>query len=231
MVGKAGTVGNPNFVNRLVLAGHDALNDHLAALFGLAPGAHGDVFTFGAVRRDAGHGRKFPRPCPKAEVGRGQCPHGANVGCVAAPIAVKAGGGVGHDFQFTAAIVEPNDRVARNFGLITGATAALNAPLPVEPNQLAQWHMLLVVDFVVVIEAGCALAMLHGQVLQRALAPFVADGAIKGVAGQQKFDDSFPRHIHGFGGGADNHAIGDAHGATRLQATAVVNFGRTILVL
>jgi hypothetical protein len=71
--------------------------------------------------------------------------------------------------------------------------------------------------------------MLHSQVLERAFAAFIANGAVEGMAGQQEFDNVIPRFGHWFSVGANDHAVRDLDGAASLETTAEINFGRSVL--
>ena len=68
-----------------------------------------------------------------------------------------------------------------------------------------------------VIHPAGTLAMRHRQILQRAFAPFVADGTVQRVAGQQKFDDVFAGFGHHVGGCPHHHTGAYLHRAGRLQ--------------
>src|SRR5690606_36956301 len=129
---EATLVAHPDFVNHLVLARHDALDDGAATGAGLAARVQGGVAAHRAVGADAGNGRHFPGTGAKAEIDAGEGAHGADVGGVAAENAVKTGVGVGDDFQAAPTLVEGDDRVVDQLVLVADTARTLDAALAVE---------------------------------------------------------------------------------------------------
>ena len=128
------SIRNPNLVYLLILPRHDSLNYGTAARFCFTARAKRHVCARRTVRRQRGHRGQLPRPCAKAEISGCQCPYRANIRRVAAPVRIEARVRHRYNFQAAASIVETNDRIIRNFFLEAHATAALNAPFPIQIN-------------------------------------------------------------------------------------------------
>ena len=69
----------------------------------------------------------------------------------------------------------------------TGAAGTLDAPLPIQVNQLTQRDMLGKMFFIRIFKAAFPRTKTHGQVLERAFAAFIADRAIQRVGCKEKF--------------------------------------------
>ena len=76
-------VTQPDFVDGVVFAGHDAHQFVLASI-------NGQITTDRAVRADARRAAYFPHTSTEAEVGVGQGTHGTDVGGVARELRIKA---------------------------------------------------------------------------------------------------------------------------------------------
>src|SRR5688572_26659647 len=66
-------------------------------------------------------------------------------------------------------------------------------------------------------DPALARAPAHRDVLKRALAALVADGAVEGVVDQQELDDGVLRLLHAVGLRLDDHAVADRGRAGRLE--------------
>ncbi len=142
-MGEAALVTNPDLVNRLVLARHDALDHSPAAGSRLAARAHGGIAADRAMRANTGHRVQLPRPRLKTKVDRGQRANGTDVGRVAAPIAVKAGIRESDDLQPAAAIVKMDNRIIDDLRLEASAAGALDTTFAVEDDQFTQRNLLV----------------------------------------------------------------------------------------
>src|SRR5262249_13613816 len=96
------------------------------------------------------------------------------------------------------------------------AARAHDAALVVEDDALADVHALglahLFLD-----EAALAAAVLHGKLLEAALARLVADGAVERMGDEKELQHSFAVVLHGGGVGAHGHALGHLRGAADLR--------------
>src|SRR5690606_25019443 len=144
--------------------------------------------------------------------------------------AVETGIRVSDDFQPATALVEGNHRVINQLRLVAGAARTLDAALAVQDDDLAQANRLSQLLLLGEVHAPDAFAMAHGQVLQRAFATFVANGAVQRVARQQKFDDVVARFGNFVGGGAHDHPFTDGNGAAGLQAATKINLRGAVLI-
>ena len=73
----------------------------------------------------------------------------ADIGCVAGKMGVKAGLGVGHNLQVTAALAKTDDRIIHQVGLETHAASTLDAALTVQDDQFTQGYVLGKLHFLV----------------------------------------------------------------------------------
>ena len=92
-------VTNPGFVDLLVLAGHDALDDIFTARTRLAPDVDGQVAAHRAVIADGSRIFHLPGAGAKVEIHCCQRSHRADIGGVAGKDRIKARCGMGLDFQ------------------------------------------------------------------------------------------------------------------------------------
>src|SRR4051794_37405833 len=96
------------------------------------------------------------------------------------------------------------------------AAVAEDAALAVDGNQRRQRERLLEVALGLD-EARAAAAPAVGDVLQRALAALVADGAVERVVDEEELDDRLLGSLHALGLGVDDHAVLDRRRAGGLQ--------------
>ena len=126
--------------------------------------------------------------------------------------------------------MEANHRIASHFILEANAASALNAPFPIQEDQVAQRYVLLHMQLVSKNHSAVATAVAHGQVLQRAFAAFVANGAVQRVAGEQKLNHVGACLFHRVGFGAYHHARAYLYGAACLQPAPKINLRRAVFV-
>jgi hypothetical protein len=113
--------------------------------------------------------------------------------------------------------VEGKHVVTDDLILETDATGTLNTTFFIEEDQIAQRQVFIQIELVIEYHAAGAGAVFHRQVLQGALAAFVADGTIQRVTGKQELDDILTSIEHLFGRGTDHQAITGSLCAGRLQ--------------
>ncbi len=127
MMAKAGFVADPEFVNQLVLAGHEAL------YFSQACPQHG-VGPHRAEIADARDIGQFPGPRAKAKITRGQSPHGTYIGGVARVFAIEGGIGVSDDLGIPPPLLDGQNRITGQLILKAYTAGTDNAALCVEDD-------------------------------------------------------------------------------------------------
>ena len=185
--GRTALVAESYLVDGLVLPGHDTLDDAPPAGIASRRVLMRRVAAHRAVGQMLATGVSSPGRASKRKSAGVSAPR-ADVRRVAARVAVEARFGKGDDLQPPAAIVKMDNRVIDDLGLEAGA-ARTGCSAPDQHDQLAQWHMLAQLNFVAIVHAALVAAIGHRQVLQRALAALVTNGAIGRVAGQDELDD------------------------------------------
>ena len=177
-------VGNPGFIDLLVLARHDPL--HLTAL-----GMDEDVGAHRIMRRDGGMLHELPGPAAVAGRLGGQRANRAEINDVAGQFRNHAVGHIGADFHVLAApgraqLAQPGDLLAEPH-----ATGAMNAAGHVGRDQRPD---VLFLDHPLALdELRYAGAVTHRQVLQLALAALIADRTVQRVVDQQELHGAFLR--------------------------------------
>src|SRR5690606_31667452 len=121
MVDKAPLVADPDFVDHLILAGHDALDHAAAARASLHPGTQRRVAANRAMRADTGDRSELPGARLEAEIHRRQRADRAYVGGVAAEDTVEARIAVGDDLQPATPVMEGNHRIVHDLSLEASA--------------------------------------------------------------------------------------------------------------
>src|SRR5207249_584515 len=122
----------------------------------------------------------------------------------------------GEDLDLVTAVDEVDQRVAGDLLREPGAPGALDAPLPIEVDEVADGDGLLEVALLLD-EAALPGSEGEGLVLQGALATAVAHGAVEGMVDQQELEDAVLGLLDAFGRGDDFLAVGDRDEAGGLQ--------------
>src|SRR5512145_287443 len=189
MIGKATLVAHPDLIDFFILPRHHTLDHKIAvAALDLTARVQRDVAAHRALRADRSRGLQLPRARLEAEVARRQGTNRADVGGVARENGIKARVREGHDLHGAPALVEAEHRVARDLILETDAARTLDAAFLVEDDQITERHGFPQMEFFIVEKTALAGTMRQGQVLQRALAAFVADRAVERMRREQEFD-------------------------------------------
>src|SRR5690606_31881817 len=155
-------------------------------------GAEADISPFRSINVQTGNVFEFPGPGFKAEDSRRERPNRANIGRVTAEIGIKWRVGYGDTLQSTPTFmniqhISPVDSVLK-----TGAAGTLDAAFAVQIDQFAQRDMLGKAHLIFPVEDRAARTMRHRQILERALAALITDGAVQRVTGQQEFKHVIP---------------------------------------
>ena len=184
-------VAQPSVVHRL---GIDAQQPHQAVRRRLqrAPALHRTRDTRGL------RGREVPRAGAEAVLARGQRADRTDLHGVAREVRVERLVGEVQHLRAVAAVDEVDQRVARDLVREACAPRALDAPLAVEQDQLAQADRLLPVALLL---DEARLARTEGErlVLERALAAPIADGAVERMVDEQELEDTVLDLLHGVG--------------------------------
>ena len=158
----------------------------------------------------------------------GQCANGTNLNSVAGEDRVKGLGRRWCDFDLVATTGKVNLSVAGNFCGESGTTAALDATLTVEQNELTDFDGLgkvaLLFD-----ETGFTRSVGQRLVLKRTFATLVAHGAVERVVGQQELQDTVLGLLDLLALRVDDHAFTDLDVTGGLQrgATGTIDFNET----
>ena len=209
LVGEAALVAQPAVVDLVVLArehAHDAV---------VADGQL-DVALRRAVGADGARALDVPRARAEAVGGRRQRADGAQLDDVAAErrdvgMAVER-----RDVRVGAALGEDQLVVLRDLLREADAAVAEDAPLAVDRDQRRQLERLAEVPLRLD-EAGGPRPPAVGDVLQRALAALVADGAVERMVDEQELDHRALGRVDALGLRVDDHAVLDRRRAAGLQ--------------
>ena len=194
------TIGDPGFVDVLILARHHA---HQLA----AQHMRVQVGAEGIVRRHQRGLSHFPGARVVAERFAVERADRTQIDDVRRQLMIDAVLDVGADFHVLAAAGRPHLRVALNFRAETHAAGAMNTARHVGGDQGTQ--VLVLDDAFALAETGDISAESQRQILQLALAALIADRAIERMIDEQKFHGGALRR-HGFGRLGENlHALGD----------------------
>ncbi len=209
LVGEAALVAQPAVVDARVLTGEHP-HDLVVANGEL------DVALRGTQRADPAGALDVPRARTEAVGPAGQGAHRAQLddvsgerGAVRVPVE-------GTDERVGAALGEDQLPVLGDLLREADAAVAEDAPLAVDRDQGGERERFLEVAFGLH-DAGQALPPAEGDVLQRALPPLVADGAVERMVDEQELDDRVLRRLHPVGRGVNDHAVADGRRAGGLQ--------------
>ena len=111
MVAKASFIADPDFIDRFILARHDALDHHLTIRTRFPAQVDRQVAAHRAVGADGGSGAKLPWASFEAEVGCGERTHRTDIGRIAREIRVETRLGIGKYSQTTTAVGKSDHRV------------------------------------------------------------------------------------------------------------------------
>jgi len=212
LVGEAALVAQPAVVDAGVALGVAGQHAHDA----LVADGEGDVALRGAQRADAGAALNVPRARAEAVGLRGQRAHRAQLDDVAAERSHVGVAVVRADERVGTALGEDELVVLGDLLAKAHAAVAEDAALAVDRDQRRQRQRLLEVTLGLD-HAAAAQAPAEGDVLQRALAPLVAYGAVERVVDEQELDDGVLGVTDALGLRVDDHAVLDRGRAARLQ--------------
>ena len=209
LVGVAALVAQPAVVDLVVVAGEHA---HHA----LVADGELDVALGGAERADRPGALDVPRARAEAVGARGERADRAQLDDVAAERGDVRMPVERPDEAVRAALEQDQLVVLGDLLREAHAAVAEDAALAVDRHQRRQLERLLEVALGLD-EARGAGAPAVGDVLQRALAALVADGAVERVVDEQELDDGALGVVHALGLGVDDHAVLDRGRAGGLQ--------------
>ncbi|EWS53923.1 hypothetical protein X551_03268 [Methylibium sp. T29] len=206
-VGEAVAVGDPAFVDRLVLERHDT--HHLVVL-----DLHDQVRARRIVRADRLAARQLPGAGAVAERLAGERTDRADVNHVARQLGVDRVAGHRGDLAVLAAMDHAQLHHAGHFLAEAHAAGAVNAATHLLHGDQRS-DVLVQHDALLFLVARGRLAVAHRQVLQLALASLVTDRAVERVVDEQEFHHRALRLERLVALGAHDHALRHRRGAGR----------------
>ncbi len=215
LVGEAALVAKPLVVDGRVSPSADA-----AQVVRLD--VQGDVASQTAIGTDAGHPFQFPGAGPEAEDAAGQGSHGADVNGVAGEYGIEslAGESVypGEPAPFEVIQLE----VVGPFFQVAHAAPAQHTAFLILDDQGAEGVGLAFVAFLLDV-AALGGSPFEDEILKVTLTAFVTDRTVKGVIGEEEFQDGLAGLEHLRAGGAHHHLWPYHSGAGRLQAAHLLD--------
>jgi len=215
LVAEAVAVGQPDFVNRLVLARRHA-HQSAAADVQLQGG------TDAVVRGNRGRLGHFPGTRLEAERPRSERTDRAHIDNVTGQFGFDVVLDIGADLDVFAATHAAHLLVTGHVLQEAYAAGAVYAARHVRGDQRAE--VLVLHHAFLFGETRHAAAVLQRQVLQLALAALVADRAIQRVVDEQKLHHRALRRLGVVGTGVDLHAVHDRGGAGRQRLGCLLDF-------
>ena len=194
-------VRHPVGIHRHVLTRIDPVDLVLAA-------ADDDIAASAAAGIDGLGLLEEPDAHLETEILGSQCADRTDIDRIQGVVAVEALAGVNGQRGVTAAIDEAEDIIVSNLFHEADASGAENAALVIENDPLADIDLLRFLDLVI-LEAGGIVAVLHGELLQTALAGLVADRTVERVIDQEELHDPLAAFFNQRRLGAHTHAFGN----------------------
>src|SRR5688572_28994946 len=187
---KTTLITHPYFVHFLVLPRHHTFDNEIAPRFCFTTCVQRGVASHRALRTDRSSGAQLPRTCLETEVRCRQRADRTYICGVTRKNGIKSGVRECNDLHGASAFCEVNHRVAYNFILETDTACTLNTAFLIKDDQFAERHALFQPKLFIIDKATLAGPMCHGEILQWALAAFIADGAIQWMRSEQELNCS-----------------------------------------
>src|SRR5205807_1762229 len=184
-------VAHPADVDGIVFARFVAINFFFA-------GADDDVAAGGATGADAFGFFEKPNPHLETEIFRGEGADGANIDGVKGIIIVERLSRVAGEGVKAAPIHDAQGIVANDVFGEADAAGAEDAAFVIEHDSGAEVHAFGFMDFGLD-KAARGFAVIHGVLLQFALACLVADRAVQGMIDEQELEHALAHLLYGGG--------------------------------
>ena len=186
--GKATFITDPNLVHFFILTRHDALHHNITTSACFTACVQRGVATHRALCTDRSLHIQFPWARFKAEICSRQRADRANVSGIARENRIKSGVRKRDDLSGACTFIETGHRVACDFILKTDTTRTLNAAFLIQNDEVTERHVFAKPQLFIINKATLARSICHGEILQGALATFIADRTIERMRGKQKFN-------------------------------------------